>query len=178
MQHTRGFTLIELLVSLTIMVVILSLTFAGVNSARARSRDAKRIADLQTIQSALEQHVLGNPSRTYPPDPAIADQDNLSYCNKYVNNGSQKGIYDNICFQDFLAVVPVDPKGLPYEYRKPGCFKENAGVAGGVELTNETTGCLRPVSSYGLHTVLESDNRREGKEDATPAHPASYDLVP
>lgn len=185
----RGFTLIELIISLAIIGMILSLSLAGVRSSQVRSRDAKRIADLQTIQSALEQHALGDASHSYPPDDTISSINNTAYCVKYPPaDGRHKGIYKDInnlgvilfvndCFTEYLSVVPRDPKGAKYLYRKPGCFIISSGV-GGVDLTNATTGCTMASGTYGLHAVLESTTNREGTADATPNSIQSYDLIP
>ena len=50
----RGFTLIELLVVVAIIGLLASIILASLNSARYKSRDARRIADLKEIQNALE----------------------------------------------------------------------------------------------------------------------------
>jgi prepilin-type N-terminal cleavage/methylation domain-containing protein len=49
-----GFTLIELLVVIAIIGILSSVVLASLNSARRKSRDARRIADLKQIQVALE----------------------------------------------------------------------------------------------------------------------------
>jgi general secretion pathway protein G len=50
----RGFTLIELLVVIAIVGLLSTLAVVALNSARQRSRDAKRVADIRQIQTALE----------------------------------------------------------------------------------------------------------------------------
>jgi prepilin-type N-terminal cleavage/methylation domain-containing protein len=49
----KGFTLIELMVVISIIGVLSSIVVASLSSAKANSRDAKRISDIKTIQVAL-----------------------------------------------------------------------------------------------------------------------------
>ncbi len=51
----KAFTLVEMLVVVAIIGMLASLIFGGlITSARAKARDARRIADLANIQSVLE----------------------------------------------------------------------------------------------------------------------------
>lgn len=50
----RGFTLIELLVVIAIIGLLASVVIASLSSARAKGRDARRLADLKSIQLANE----------------------------------------------------------------------------------------------------------------------------
>lgn len=50
----NGFTLIELLVVISIIAVLMALSFAGFSQARKISRDSKRKADIEQIRSAIE----------------------------------------------------------------------------------------------------------------------------
>ncbi|MFA6492942.1 MAG: type II secretion system protein [Patescibacteria group bacterium] len=56
LSRLKGFTLIELLVVVFIIAVLASLVIVNVSGARASARDAKRVANMKTIQGALEQY--------------------------------------------------------------------------------------------------------------------------
>ena len=60
----KGFTLIELLVVVAIIGILATVVLASLDSARSRARDAKRLSDIRTIQTALEAYYLEN--GTYP----------------------------------------------------------------------------------------------------------------
>ncbi|MFZ5391068.1 MAG: type II secretion system protein [Patescibacteria group bacterium] len=53
-QNRKGFTLIELLVVIAIIGILSTLAVVGLNVARQKSRDAKRVADIKQVQTALE----------------------------------------------------------------------------------------------------------------------------
>jgi prepilin-type N-terminal cleavage/methylation domain-containing protein len=56
MKRNKGFTLIELLVVISIIGLLSTLAIAGFNNARAKARDAKRVANIKQIQTALEMY--------------------------------------------------------------------------------------------------------------------------
>lgn len=70
-KPNKGFTLIELLVVIAIIGLLSTLAVVALNSARQRSRDAKRVADIRQVQTALE---LGfSEGNAYPTDGTPAD---------------------------------------------------------------------------------------------------------
>jgi prepilin-type N-terminal cleavage/methylation domain-containing protein len=53
MKKQKGFTLIELLVVIAIIGVLSGIVFVSLGNSRRASRDARRVADIKAIQSAL-----------------------------------------------------------------------------------------------------------------------------
>ena len=64
-SNNKGFTLIELLVVIAIIGLLSTLSVVALGSARQKSRNAKRVADIKQIQTALE--VYFNDNDSYPP---------------------------------------------------------------------------------------------------------------
>lgn len=62
--NKKGFTLIELLVVIAIIGLLTTLAIVALDSARQKSRDAKRVTDIRQIQTALELYFNGG--GTYP----------------------------------------------------------------------------------------------------------------
>ncbi len=59
-QNEKGFTLIELLVVIAIIGLLASVVLLALGSARAKARDAKRVADARQVSSALELYYNDN----------------------------------------------------------------------------------------------------------------------
>lgn len=54
MNNKKGFTLIEILIVISVIGILASIVLVNLGGFRSRGRDARRIADLRTMQNALE----------------------------------------------------------------------------------------------------------------------------
>jgi prepilin-type N-terminal cleavage/methylation domain-containing protein len=68
-KSRKGFTLIELLVVVAIIGLLATLSIVALNNARARARDARRVADIKQIQTALELYY--NDLGSYPASVTV-----------------------------------------------------------------------------------------------------------
>ena len=91
-KSKKGFTLIELLVVIAIIGILSSVVLASLNSARQKSRDARRISDLKQIQLAVELYF-----DSCDQYPVVLDVAQATGCTGSTSLG------------DFLRPMPIDP---------------------------------------------------------------------
>jgi len=95
-KTNRGFTLIELLVVIAIIGILSSVILASLSTARQKSRDAKRISDVEQIQLSLELFYDAN--QMYPSTTPSG------------YSGDDAGV-QMLVAGGFLTKVPVPPVG-------------------------------------------------------------------
>ncbi|MDD3734877.1 MAG: prepilin-type N-terminal cleavage/methylation domain-containing protein [Candidatus Pacebacteria bacterium] len=64
-KKKKGFTLIELLIVIAIIAILAAIIFASTGGARAKARDAQRVANLKEIHDAILMYEGDNPGQ-YP----------------------------------------------------------------------------------------------------------------
>lgn len=176
-QETKsGFTLIELLVVIAIIGVLASIVLASLNTARRKSRDARRISDIKQIQLALELfYDAQSPSPRYPT--AV---DNIpGNCNTTTAYGLEALA---TAANAFIPQVPRDPQGGCYLYATRGAPATTYHLAATLEeatnaalnsdkdcASNVTDGCSIGAAYIGGFdggvTIPDTTNRR-------------YDVIP
>ena len=112
-MNKRGFTLIELLVVIAIIGMLSSVVLASLNTARASSRDSRRIQDIQQVRTALELYYQEN--GRYPIQASWTGTSEGCYSGTSDPDASIPGLAP-----DFIGQVPEDPKpvgGSCYLYR-------------------------------------------------------------
>ena len=96
----RAFTLIELLVVISIIGLLSTIAVVATNASRAEARDAKRIADLKQISTAVELYIDAN---------NITPRGGASWCT-YISNASNGwGAAFQADLAPYLAHTPLDP---------------------------------------------------------------------
>ncbi len=99
----NGFTLIELLVVISIIGLLASTVMIALNGARLKARDARRLADMRQLVTALDMYY---------------DQNLGQYPNPDANQGGMCGGWDTSSYDPFITTlksggvmsrVPVDP---------------------------------------------------------------------
>lgn len=162
-KSSRGFTLIELLVVIAIIGILSSVVLASLNTARQKSRDARRIADLKQIQLALQLYY--DATSEYP--------DALSSLTP-----------------TYISVVPTDPVGqVAYTYDNldnsagGACAVADAGSCAyyhlGAVLEDSTNqallgdATLQPSATYGF----DGEDANCDTTDGT-AGDQCYDVAP
>ncbi len=152
----KGFTLIELLVVIAIIGLLSTLAVVALNTARAKSRDAKRVADVKQIQTALE--LYSGDESGYPAD-GVADAGTLTLGAAATSDCLDGAGFTGACAvaPTYMGLVPADPGTTNYTYAS----QDSAGAAC-------NTG---PCASYTVSFTLESGTGglASGAHTATPA---------
>lgn len=98
-ESSKGFTLIELLVVVAIIGLLASIILSSLNVARQKGRDARRIADLKEVQTALELYYSNH--NGYPVSTTQATA--ATALAAVVTDGD-------------MSIIPDDPLGAGYHY--------------------------------------------------------------
>lgn len=93
----KSFTLIEILVVITILGILISLITGNFLVSLKKGRDARRKADLENIQKALEMYY--EDKRTYPPSITFKTQ-----------------LKDDSSGKVYMQIIPDDPNSNQHYY--------------------------------------------------------------
>jgi prepilin-type N-terminal cleavage/methylation domain-containing protein len=109
-----AFTLVELMVVISVILVLSTFTYIQLSKTQAKSRDDKRLADVQLISTALDQYAMDH-SRNYPNSAGgpLAVQvgtipDPKSFSAAVINVDQTGGCQFCLDIQAYLAPIPKD----------------------------------------------------------------------
>ncbi len=127
-KRSRGFTLIELLTVIAIIGILSTIVMVSLTTARQKSRDAKRLADIKNIQLSLEQFY----------------NDNLYY---------PRNIYTSLA-PVYMNSVPYDPMAAApcTNGSQAGCYMYAA-----LNYAGSGTGCGTQAHYYHLGAAMEAN---------------------
>lgn len=145
----KGFTLIELLVVIAIISLLSSVVLASLNSARVKARDARRLADIKQLQTALEFYF--DVHNAYPSTSG----------NYQVIAGGSTAL-QVLVTEGFIAKVPSDPQSTntgvnnnEYYYGSPGWWLDSwpYQIQFQLENRNDSAGLPYSANMWGVRYV-------------------------
>lgn len=157
-RSCTGFTLIELMVVITIIALMFGIVISSANFLRSASADAKRKADLASIQSALQNYYA---DLNYFPQSTETGSFKLSGTGASTTLTSTVGLSSpapvpSPLLKTYMKEVPIDP-ATPYCYVAVNNSRQNDTTCNNttakrcnyyyiaVELANPTTTMILPT---------------------------------
>lgn len=154
-KSVRGFTLIELLVVIAIIGLLSTIVVASLTTVRKKARDTKRVADIKSLQLALEMYFDAN-SR-YPD------------ASEWGTGGTKPMV------PKYVPAIPVDPSSSKYAYTRcngtiGGAAVEgyhlgasledhaNAALSGDSDSVYDATACPNGGEFSGFSSTANSTN--------------------
>ncbi len=140
-HHSRiaGFTLIELITVIIIIGILVTLILVNLTSARERTRDAARKADLSTLRATLESYYGRHgayPDDTFGGGAETSEDDSTNnfWCTSSCTGLEGQGtpaLYQ-VQTEGFIQRVPIDPLNTNEFYYgfEPSCSIGSSGLKG------------------------------------------------
>jgi len=170
-KKNKGFTLIELLIVIAIIGMLSSIVLASLNSARTKSRNAKRVADLKEIEKAVELYYSDNGH--YPSSGSVSFEEGrcgggMGWTHKPDYSGSNAYIPD--LAPKYISVLPGDPAittGRCYVYISSSgddyLVFAHFGAEGDYDVNNPMIRVLSPSCNSTQNTYFVGEGQNGGR---------------
>ena len=159
----RAFTLIELLVVIAIIGLLATLSVLALNNARAKSRDAKRLADVKQIQTAMELYF--NSTGHYPTASEF-------------NSGKLEYYSPTVGSTTFMIAIPSAPTPNDGSCSDTDNIYTYAPSADGTDYTLNFCVAKSPISSLPDGNLIAfSGGIKVGSGSGGPAADTSSDCI-
>lgn len=119
-KNSGGFTVIELLIVFAIIGLLAAIIYISLSDARARGRDAKRLAELDGLRKALEAYY--NEHGQYP--------EAINWISLEEDDDSS-GPFSQAMVTDFLQAMPRDPRYDPSDPTQEYSYQYSTGNTNG-----------------------------------------------
>lgn len=110
-DNSRGFTLIEILVAIAVIAILSGVVISNLSSARSRSHEVYRRAELKRLQLVLEAYL--NDNNAYPSTLNYLGE--IKWWGMSVNGGNRTTSGANAYIPGltptYISVLPADPSG-------------------------------------------------------------------
>lgn len=114
LMNRKGFTIVELLIVIVVIGILAAITIIAYNGIQTRARDAKRTADISSIQKAVELYKADN---GFYPQPGNDDA------------GYDLSALAPFLVSKYIASIPSDPKaGVGYGYVRSAVAYDAYGI--------------------------------------------------
>lgn len=138
LKNKKGFTLIELLVVIAIIGLLSTLAVVSLNNARQKSRDAKRVADIKSIQTALELRYVDTENYPTVASTLLIGNDGSDGNAIDSSNGAAGDGFVTTCGSGetcYMGNVPEDPSGS-----STGCTSSSSATCAYAYTSTSSTG--------------------------------------
>lgn len=167
MSFKRGFTLAEILIVLSIIGLLIALFAGSYAQTQKASRDARRLADMNDILTALQSYYADH--GFYPGSTTAYGEANCSGWDTTFTDGDGDGIpfIDPLVEEGYLEEIPVDPLTVRSSYcgghnTTPGFNYFYARYAAGAYGCDPTLGAYIVLGVGNWETVPGVHPKSEG----------------
>ncbi len=119
LSFQKGVTIVEIILVITVILILLTTVFVFTNPTyfRSKSRDQKRLSDLQTLERIVTEFRLDNGA--YPDTESVTRYSNVLPTGRTNLTDSRSGwiVADLIEYNTRLPIDPVNDDTYRYSYR-------------------------------------------------------------